>query len=201
MSRKIVQKILFICRWAPIILCLLFVLIVLLRIPAVLETKKTGETVSRIQSKQITKGDVLGNNPPPVPDQTENNKTLAGVDSNNNGIRDDIELVLFSTTPNVRIRAAELQYVLAKQLYVTDVFNSATWIATAVQENRAFQCLGQTLRQTGVNEDDVIPMVLDRTAELKALILNTQARQHAYDKNMHFIAGYVLDASHVCDYE
>ncbi len=188
------------CRWVPITLCFLFILLVLVRIPVVLEKKQSAKMVVNIQAQKTTMEDVLGTHLPPMPDQTQNNATLAGLDSNNNGIRDDIELALFQeATTSLRIRAAELQYVLAKQLIVTDVFDNDTWVAFAVQENRAFQCLGQTLRHAGVPEDDLLPTMETKTEELKGLILNTNARQDAYEKNMHFITGYALDASHVCD--
>lgn len=199
MSQQTVQKILFVCRWVPITLLLLFILIVLLRIPVLLDKKKTQEAVVQIQARHITIGDVLGANLPPAPNQAQNDATLVGVDANKNGIRDDIELALFSTSASARVRAAELQYVFAKQLALTSVFNSDTWVAFAVQENRGFQCLGQTLRREGVSEDDLIPTVIARVEHLTASMLDTQLRKDTYERNMQFMAGYVLDRSHVCD--
>jgi hypothetical protein len=34
---------------------------------------------------------------PPCPDPTENDKTLLGIDSNNNGVRDDVEIWIYNT--------------------------------------------------------------------------------------------------------
>ena len=49
-----------------------------------------------------------GINVPPVPDEKINNSTLAGVDSNNNGVRDDIERYLAKNAKNNN----EFQYFL-----------------------------------------------------------------------------------------
>lgn len=183
----------------PLILCLLYISLVLIRIPAVAEKEKTEKAVADIQSKQITIGDALGDTLPPVPDHAQNSASLTGIDANKNNIRDDIELALFSSTASARIRAAELQYAFTKQLALTSVFNSDTWVAFAVQENRGFQCLGQTLRREGVPENDLIPMVVARAENLTALTLDTQLRRDTYERNMHFMTSYALDSTHACD--
>ncbi|OGC94547.1 hypothetical protein A2389_01875 [Candidatus Adlerbacteria bacterium RIFOXYB1_FULL_48_10] len=186
-------------RWVPLVLCLLYILLVLVRIPAVAEKEKSGKAVIDIQAQHITVGDVLGNNLPPTPDEAQNSATLAGVDVNKNNIRDDIELSIFSATTNAQVRAAELQYVFAKQLALTSVFDSDTWVAFVVQENRGFQCLGQALLQAGVPKNNLISMVVKRTEELTALTLDTQLRKDAYERAERFATSYVLDGSHVCD--
>ena len=53
----------------------------------------------------------MGTNLPPQPYEPENDATVAGLDKNNNGIRDDVELAIFAKYPkSAKIRAAELQY-------------------------------------------------------------------------------------------
>ena len=41
------------------------------------------------------------NSLPPMPDKKENDKTLLGIDSNNNGIRDDVEIRLLNFRPRI----------------------------------------------------------------------------------------------------
>lgn len=199
MSQKTVQKILFVCRWLPILLCFSFILLVALRVPVVAEQERTHKTVAHIKAQHIAVGDVLGNNLPPVPDQTRNDATLLGIDSNNNGIRDDVELALLASTSASGIRAGELQYARVLQLYLTEVFNKDTWRAVSVQEDRAFQCLGQAFRQTGVKEDDLLPTTLARVADIKNLTFNTQARKDVHEKAMSFITSFGLENQIVCD--
>ncbi|MBY0293904.1 hypothetical protein K2Q08_01070 [Patescibacteria group bacterium] len=191
MSRKIF--------WMPLVLCFLYIFLVLIRIPVVSKHKKTEEAVAKIQAQHITMGDVLGNNPPPVPNQAENDATLLGIDTNTNGIRDDVELILSNTISTSRVRAGELQYAHALQLYLTEVFDKETWRAISIQEDRAFQCLGQAFRAEGVNEDDLFPLMGDRVATLKGLVFNTPERKGAHERAMNFITNFGLENHVVCD--
>lgn len=197
MSKQTVQKILKALRWVPLVLCFLYVVIVLLRIPAVTEKEKTQKTVARIEAQKITIDDVLQRSLPLMPKASGNDSDLLGIDANNNAIRDDLELALATTSAGVR--AAKLQYVRTLQSYLTDVFNKETWEAVAVQESRAYQCLGQTFRKIGVNENDLFPLMETQVAYLKGLVFNTKARKDQYKKAMHFITGFVLENSNVCD--
>ena len=107
------------------VVVVLFIGLVIYRIPAVQEQQKTQETVEFIRSQKITREDVMGERLPPVPDPMLADATIEGVDANTNGIRDDVELAIFERYPNdVRIRSAMLQYAKALQLYFTMVFNS-----------------------------------------------------------------------------
>lgn len=51
---------------------------------------------------------------PPEPDATLNNATVAGVDSNNNGVRDDVERKIATSSQDQQIIAAKL--LLAKAI-------------------------------------------------------------------------------------
>ena len=57
---------------------------------------------------------------PPEPDTTVNNATIAGVDSNNNGVRDDVEREIAKTSPTRFTDAINLsanyQKIITKQL-------------------------------------------------------------------------------------
>ena len=76
-----------------------------------------------------------GEHLPPPPDPAQVDATIEGVDANANGIRDDVELAIFERYPDsLKIRAAELQYAMALQMYLTEVFNSETLVAVILKD-------------------------------------------------------------------
>src|ERR1700690_675425 len=119
----LLSKIWLYIRWPLAVLVVFYILLVLYRIPAVGEQQRTAETVAKIQAQRITLSDVMGDALPPVPNKEENDATVAGIDKNNNGIRDDVELAIFSLhATSSKIRAAELQYAMDQQILMTEVF-------------------------------------------------------------------------------
>jgi len=56
--------------------------------------------LDKINSTVLTLADVMGENLPKKPDQILNDSTIAGIDANNNMIRDDVELAIFEKYPN-----------------------------------------------------------------------------------------------------
>ena len=52
---------------------------------------------------------------PPMPDRAENDKTILGIDSNNNGIRDDVDIWINRTALDYNERMAMRQYARAEQ--------------------------------------------------------------------------------------
>jgi len=94
-----------ILKRAVIILLVLFALLVIARIPHVLNQQKTDEVVAKIHATKLTLEDVMGTNLPPDPGAHAND-TIEGVDANQNGIRDDVELAIFREYPDsARTRA------------------------------------------------------------------------------------------------
>ncbi|MDP2648392.1 MAG: hypothetical protein Q8P19_00655, partial [bacterium] len=119
-------------RWVLLGIVLFLVALAIVRIPAVTQKEKTADAVAFIKSRHITMADVDGQHLPPPPDPAEVDATVEGIDANQNGIRDDVELAIFKKYPNdARIRAAELQYAMTEQMYLTQVFNTETWKAVA----------------------------------------------------------------------
>lgn len=110
----------------------IFVIVTLLRVLYV--SKNTPEQVAKIHATKLTMDDVIGVNLPPDPG-AETDKTIAGIDANKNGIRDDVELAIFKEYPNsAKTRAVLLQYALALQMEMTlPILNRET--ATAVVED------------------------------------------------------------------
>ncbi|MBC7540350.1 MAG: hypothetical protein H7281_16120 [Bacteriovorax sp.] len=55
---------------------------------------------------------------PPIPNRSENDKTVLGIDSNKNGIRDDIDIWINRTGIDYNERMAMRQYARAKQFWL-----------------------------------------------------------------------------------
>jgi len=110
----------------------IFSIIVALRVLYV--SKNTPEQVAKIHATKLNMDDVVGKNLPPDPG-AEADKTVAGIDDNKNGIRDDVELAIFKEYPNsAKTRAVLLQYALALQMEMTlPILNRET--ATAIVED------------------------------------------------------------------
>ncbi len=155
------------------VLLLLYIGLVVYRIPAGFERMKTEETVARIHAAKLTLADVTGENLPPAPDPALADATVEGIDVNGNGIRDDVELAIFKLYPNsARIRAAELQYAKALQMELVEVFNSETLVAGIQEEDRAFFCVGDVFKnQSNFNTE---------IARVESLTLNIELRKMKY---------------------
>lgn len=187
---NVVKKIWHWVRWPLLVLVLAYAALVIYRIPAVGEKQRTVEAIAHIHAQKITMADVLGTNLPPQPYKPENEATVAGIDKNNNGIRDDVELAIFAKYPNsAKIRAAELQYAMADQLILTQVFNSDTWIAAVQENSRGYQCIGDSIPNS-VDLKTANKILDSRINEVEALVFNTQARKDAKDKAYSFITSH-----------
>ena len=73
---------------------------------------------------------INGHTLPPEPDPTINNSTLLGIDSNNNGVRDDIERKIYATYTKSIQRAVMMQAFRTSQKMLADtdmVKNARDW--------------------------------------------------------------------------
>ena len=129
-----------------LILLGLFIILVIGRWIYLDNQAKTDEQVIKIHNTKLTLDDVMGKNLPPDPG-TLADATVQGIDANNNGIRDDVELAVFKEYPNsAKTRAVLLQYALALQMEFTQtIFNQDVVIAITQEGDRAFQCIGEIL--------------------------------------------------------
>lgn len=131
-----------------------FATLVLARVPNAVEKQKTEEAIAKIHATKLTMADVMGENLPPDPGE-EADDTIEGIDANQNGIRDDVELAIFKEYPHsAKIRAALLQYALALQTQMTlDVINTATVTASVENnESRAQVCLWSLSSRSDMNK-------------------------------------------------
>ncbi len=196
--KSLLVKIVPVVRWPLLVIVILYSVLVIYRIPAVDEERRTVEAVAHIDTQKITMSDVMGSNVPPVPDPGLNDRTVAGIDANHNDIRDDVELALFKKYPDsIKIRAAELQYARALQVEMTEVFNSDTWVAAVQEEDRGYQCIGETYPRTNLQQ--FLDVTDARSNEVENLVFNTQIRKDARGTSSRFTTSFGLKDINVCD--
>jgi hypothetical protein len=181
-------------RWPLAVLVVLYFALVLYRIPAVGEQQRTLETVKAIQSRKISMADVLGSNLPPQPYERENEATVAGIDKNGNHVRDDVELAIFAKYPNdAKVRAAELQYAMTEQMFLTEVFNTETWKAVAEQNSRAYACVGESFSPKSLQ------VLNTKLNEVDDLVFNSQLRKNARTNADSFTTSFALPNDNLCN--
>ena len=173
--------------WVIAVPIILFIALVIYRIPAVREQQRTQEVVAQIHAQRLTINDVNGEHLPPPPDPALADATIEGVDANKNGIRDDVELAIFEKYPNsARIRSAELQYAKALQTEFTTAFNSETLVNIIEEEGRGYLCIANDAR----------------IKEVEDLVVNTGARkQFREDVREKYMASFGLSSENECDIE
>ena len=127
-------------------LAVFYFVLVIIRMFHFYNLDKTNEQVAKIHNTKLTMDDVIGKNLPPDPG-AEADKTIQGIDTNKNGIRDDVELAIFKKYPDsAKIRAVLLQYALALQMEaVQTVVNEETVTEVATEQSKADTCLADTL--------------------------------------------------------
>jgi hypothetical protein len=134
-------------KWAFLILVGLYIVVVFARaFYLVNKTKADAQTnaeVEKIHNTKLTVDDVMGKNLPPDPG-ANTDKTVEGIDANNNGIRDDVELAVFKAYPNsAKTRAVLLQYALVLQLEDTQpIVNKQIATTISEEDSRAYSCIG-----------------------------------------------------------
>ncbi len=196
-------------KWPLAVILVLYVGLVLYRIPHFFELDRTNEAIAFIESQRITLEDVSGDHLPPPITEAEANATLEGVDKNENGIRDDVERAIFKLYPDsARIRAAELQYAKALQLELTDkVFNSETLVAVIHQENRASSCITDmgpevSLKDSQEKISAAFEITSKRQREIENLIFNTEDRKSRHDDiYKKYMTSYGDEEGSKCDVE
>ncbi len=172
-----------IARIPVYVIAALYVGLLIYRFPIVIEKKKTEEQVAKIHATKLTLKDVMGTNLPPAPDPRVKDLTVAGIDANSNGIRDDVELAIFKAYPNsAKIRAAELQYALELQNELTNVFNSETLVAVIQEEGRGNLCIKNTVPPRTASDSpstitNNLALISARASAVEDLVVNTEMRK------------------------
>ncbi|MBI3442959.1 MAG: hypothetical protein HY007_04280 [Candidatus Sungbacteria bacterium] len=186
-----------ILKWFLLILLIAFAALVVYRMFYLRNEAKTNEQVAKIHATKLTLDDVMGKNLPPDPGPLAD-QTVAGIDANRNGIRDDVELAIFKQYPaSAKTRAVLLQYALALQMEVTQVIVSEGTVIAAIQEeDRSYLCVGKILSRD--NMDKFISESDRLRLSVKDRQFNTEQRKKArkdfYDK-----IGSYESLDRVCD--
>jgi len=192
-------------RWPVWVLLGLFVALCIYRTPAVLEQQKTEKVVAAIHAKRLTLDTVMGKNLPAEPEKAVNDATVEGIDANENGIRDDVELAIHRNYPNsARIRAAQLQYAMALQTELTEVFNEGTMKAVAEEGSRASSCIASTIPKINPldseeNINKILGLIDERTEQVDSLVLNTDLRVAKRKEISEYLVSYGRPDGLVCD--
>ena len=180
------------------IILILFIGLVIYRIPVVLERQKTEEAVLRIHAQKITLDDVMGKNLPPDPG-ADADKTVQGIDANRNGIRDDVELAIFKEYPDsAKTRAVLLQYALALQMEMTQkIVNKGTVTAVAEETSRAYSCVGKILSRADMSK------YIKESDKLRSFVknkqINLEIRNKAQEAFYKKIGSYGELSKGICD--
>lgn len=174
-----------IAHWILPTLAAAYAVIIVYAYPHDHEAHISAAMVAKIEAQRLTVADVDGQYLPPQPDPTQANATVAGIDANDNGIRDDAELAIFAKYPiSTTTRAAELQYAMELQMEFTDVIDSPTLVAVIEQEGRGYMCIF----------DD------KKTNEVESLVFNTKERKdYREEVRAKYMASFGLASSGFCD--
>lgn len=114
---------------------------------------------------------------------TDFEPTIAGIDANKNGVRDDIERYIEKTYPDPAQRAAMMQYAIAQQEEILNGTTREKELVAAQKTTRALECAYRIL---GFKYHDAANDIL-------AMTVNTEARYLAYAKSRDNLGGQILD--------
>jgi len=184
--------------WFFIVIFVAFVILVIVRMFHFANLKKTSAMVEKIHATKLSLDDVTGKNLPPEPG-AEADKTVAGIDANQNGIRDDVELAIFKEYPNsAKTRAVLLQYALALQMEaVQTTVNEETVTEVVREQSRAHYCVGEITSREDMKKFIEIGNRLHGFIENKQR--NTPERKKARKDFVEKIESYSESENKVCD--
>lgn len=168
------HKILRIFTWAFLGLVGIFIILLIIRFFNYFEVEKVNNQILKIHSTKINMSDVMGDNLPIEPGLGVD-KTIIGIDSNNNGIRDDVEIAIFKEYPDSsKNRAVLLQYALSFQTMVNQPFINEDIATSIMQEkSRAYSCVGTILIRDD-NNQDIMNRYFEDSDKLHSFIENLQ---------------------------
>jgi hypothetical protein len=147
-------------------------------------------------------GDVVnGYALPPCPDPELNDSTLLGIDSNNNGVRDDVERWLIVRYKNDHKIVTEIGFQTARASQEILKANPKTYEEALVVDNimhDAFDCNSYFRSFANIYDD---PILLDHTiltsTAFKTAQFNTEARIRAYFDYDKALSGGVYNSTQI----
>ncbi|MDR1614442.1 MAG: hypothetical protein LBS26_02625 [Campylobacteraceae bacterium] len=126
-------------------------------------------------------GDVVnGYELPACPDPVENDKTLLGIDSNNNGVRDDVERWLIVRYKNDHKIVTEIGFQTARAVQIVIQDPSKAQETYPIEDAAQF-CNSYFTRYANLfNEPILIDHIIITSTAFKTIQLNTRERIKAY---------------------
>ncbi len=157
-------------------------------------TDANGNSATATQTVTVNDTSFLANLPPDPGPAGE--ATLAGIDSDNDGVRDDVQRWIAQAYPNSqKTRAALTQDTKAMQQILIDSADPVKSYKDALQDNRAMECLSY------IRPGDFYHVL----AEHKAILLNTEMRSRAWLQADHNLSGKFFgllpDPKQGCDFD
>jgi hypothetical protein len=119
----------------------------------------------------------------------EGKETVQGVDADEDGLRDDVEIHISETYTDTEVRAATIQLALAFQALITTGTSKPSALTAATSMNRAIDCL-YSLDATKFG---------DHVDDIEETVVNTGARARAYAKAGAFLSGGSYSVSTIAD--
>jgi hypothetical protein len=124
-----------------------------------------------------------GSNPPastlPPDPGNAGQQTLVGVDSDGDGLRDDVQIHVYYTYSDAATRKAATQLSKAIQTLIATGSDKPHAVTAATAMNKAIDCL-YALDASKVG---------DRVDDLEGTVVNTESRSKAYAKAGSFLSG------------
>ncbi|MEK7471097.1 MAG: hypothetical protein AAB623_00405 [Patescibacteria group bacterium] len=191
-----------IMKWVFLILLGLYLILVAVRVVHFFNLDKTNAQVEKIHATKLTLDDVMGKNLPPDPGVLAD-QTVQGIDANNNGIRDDVELAVFKEYPNsAKTRAVLLQYALALQMEtVQPIVNTITATEVVREQSRGYQCVGSVLFRDD-NNKKIMDKYFNDGDKLRSFVkdmqFNTKERKDSRNNFLENVRSY-SDLDQTCD--
>lgn len=161
---------------------------------------KAGNTLSNTLTLDVT-WTVNGYTLPPEPNKEENEKTLLGIDSNTNGVRDDVERAIYERFPKEIRRQQLMQQARAHQSFLADedaITNAQKWEKIITKD---IACAKYLFRKFNIDFD------LEADAYMKNVLYNTKERVFNYVRFNHALGGGVYSTpeslvnEHSCEFD
>lgn len=187
-------------KWVGLITAVAFIALFVSRMFYVYNLEKTEEQVAKIHATKLTMDDVMGKSLPSDPG-AEADRTIAGIDANKNGIRDDVELAIFKEYPDsAKTRAVLLQYALALQMEVMQlVVNEGIVGEVANKQDRAIFCVAKMV--PGGGEGSVFTALQKYSAPVFSKQFNTEEREVSHKDFYAYLRSGRIEDSTSCDLE
>lgn len=114
---------------------------------------------------------------------TDYSDSIAGVESRNNKIRDDIDKYIDKKYQDPKQRAAMKQYAVAQRDFLVYGASREGAVNAAERMVKSLACIRGVMGQKGVDESKLV----------LAMMLNTQARWQAFSVAMKNMSGHIYD--------